>query len=198
MTQPQPAYAPTSHVLVQTAADRTATPPQQLTCVISADLRPGDRQALLELFDRSSPETRSERFHHALSVFPQRYLDEILTGAHGQLALVARDTCHPANYGKVFGLASAAPIGPGTAEFAVWVDDAWQGHGVGGLLTRAILRLLAKQGMTTAVGIMEPGNGAIRRLLGRVAPQATTRLEDGMVVVSVPLAEWAATADAVS
>jgi len=157
MAEPQPAYTPTSHVLVQTDADRAATPPQQLTCVISADLRPGDRQALLELFDRSSPDTRRERFHGSLSVFPQRYLDDILTGAHGQLALVARDTCHRQNYGKVFGLASAAPVGPGTAEFAVWVDDAWQGHGVGTLLVRAILNLLAQQGMSTAVGIMESG-----------------------------------------
>jgi RimJ/RimL family protein N-acetyltransferase len=198
MLQPQPAYAPTSHILVQTEADRTATPPQQLTCVISGDLRPEDRQALLELFERSSPETRAERFHHALSVFPQRYLDEILTGARGQLALVARDTCHPENHGKVFGLASAAPVGPGTAEFAVWVDDAWQGHRVGTLLVRAILHLLAEQGMTTAVGIMEPGNSAIRRLLDRVAPQATTRHEDGMIVLSVPLAEWSASSAAVS
>jgi GNAT superfamily N-acetyltransferase len=198
MTQPQPTYTPTSHVLVQIEANVAATPPQQLTCVISADLRPGDRQALLELFDRSSPETRRERFHGSLSVFPQRYLDDILTGAHGQLALVARDTCHRQNYGKVFGLASAAPVGPGTAEFAVWVDDAWQGHGVGTLLVRATLNLLAQQGMSTAVGIMESGNGAIRRLIGRVAPQATTRFEDGMVVVSVPLAEWAATSGAAS
>jgi GNAT superfamily N-acetyltransferase len=198
MTQPQPGYTPTSHVLVQTDADRAATPPQQRTCIISADLRPGDRQALLELFNRSSPETRRERFHGSLSVFPQRYLDDILTGTHGQLALVARDTCHPQNYGKVFGLASAAPVGPGTAEFAVWVDDAWQGHGVGTLLVRAIFNLLAQQGMSTTVGIMESGNGAIRRLIGRVAPQATTRFEDGMVVVSVPLVEWVAASGAVS
>ena len=166
MTQLQPTYTPTSHVLVQIEANVAATPPQQLTCVISADLRPGDRQALLELFDRSSPETRRERFHGSLSVFPQRYLDDILTGAHGQLALVARDTCHRQNYGKVFGLASAAPVGPGTAEFAVWVDDAWQGHGVGTLLVRAILNLLAQQGMSTAVGIRESGNGASARRLG--------------------------------
>jgi GNAT superfamily N-acetyltransferase len=77
--------------------------------------------------------------------FPSRHLDDILTGAHGELALVARDTCRRQNYGKVFGLASAAPIRPDSAEFAVWVDDAWQGHGVGALLVRAILNLLAQR-----------------------------------------------------
>jgi hypothetical protein len=52
--------------------------------------------------------------------------------------------------------------------------------------------------MSTTVGIMESGNGAIRRLIGRIAPQATTRFEDGMVVVTVPMAEWAATSGAAS
>src|SRR5512135_3134545 len=189
MTRPQLLHPPTSHTLTQTEADRAATPPVQLTCVVSDALTPQDRPALLELFERSSPESRRNRFHHALSVFPRRYLDEILTGARGQLALVARDTCHPEAQGQVFGLASAAPIGPGSAEFAVWVDDAWQGRGVGGLLVRALLDLLARQGTHTAVAIMEPGNTAIRRLLRRVAPHATSRLEDGMIVLSVPLAD---------
>jgi hypothetical protein len=45
---------------------------------------------------------------------------------------------------------------------------------------------------------MESGNGAIRRLIGRIAPEATTRFEDGMVVVSVPLPEWATTSGAAS
>jgi GNAT superfamily N-acetyltransferase len=166
----------------------TATP-QAKPCVISCEVGPADRQALLELFARSSPDTRRSRFHSALSVFPQRYLDEILTGR--QLALVARDTCQEVNHGKVFGLASAAPAAPGTAEFAVWVDDSWQGHGVGTLLVRGILRLLAQHGTSTAIGIMESGNLAIRRLVERVAPTATTRFEDGMLVVSVPLPDWA-------
>jgi GNAT superfamily N-acetyltransferase len=166
----------------------TAAPPAK-PCVISCAVGPADRQALLELFARSSPDTRRSRFHQALSVFPQRYLNEILTGR--QLALAARDTCQEENQGKVFGLASAAPAAPGTAEFAVWVDDAWQGHGVGTLLVREILRLLAEQGTRTAIGIMEPGNLAIRRLVGRVAPGAAARFEDGMIVVSVPLPDWA-------
>ena len=167
----------------------TAAPPGK-PCVISSEVGPADRQALLDLFGRSSADTRRSRFHQALSVFPQRYLDEILTGR--QLALVARDTCQEENQGKVFGLASAAPVTPDTAEFAVWVDDAWQGHGVGTLLVLGILRLLAECGTRTAIGIMEPDNLAIRRLVAQVAPGAVAQFEDDMIVLSVPLPDWAA------
>jgi GNAT superfamily N-acetyltransferase len=172
-----------------TASSQAAAAPPAKPCVISCEMGPADRQALLDLFARSSPDTRRSRFHHALSVFPQRYLDEILTGR--QLALVARDTCQEENQGKVFGLASAAPVAPDTAEFAVWVDDSWQGHGVGTLLARGMLRLLAERGTRTAIGIMEPDNLAIRRLVKRVAPGAATRFEDGMIVLSIPLPDWA-------
>ena len=181
-------------------ANQLTLPPDQgtperaaRTCIISSELGPADRQALLDLFARSSPETRRDRFHHALSVFPQLYLDEILGGK--QLAVAARDTCHEESFGKVFGLASAAPATNGTAEFAVWVEDAWQGSGVGSLLTRAILRLLARHGVSTAIGIMEPGNLAVRRLVNRIAPRATTSSEDGMIVVSIPLEDLAAEPD---
>jgi len=124
--------------------------------------------------------------------FPMLYPDEILTGR--QLAVAARDVCHDDRREQVFGLGSAAPAGPGTAEFAVWVEDAWQGCGVGGLLVRAIVRLLAEQGFSTAIGVIEPGNLAVRRLVNRIAPDAVTRAEDGMVVVSIPLGSSAAAA----
>jgi GNAT superfamily N-acetyltransferase len=178
---------------LQVPAGRATPPPDARTCIISTEIGPEDQQALLDLFARSSPETRRDRFHHALSVFPQLYLDEIVSGK--QLAVAARDTCHEESYGKVFGLASAAPIAAGIAEFAVWVEDAWQGRGVGALLTRAILRLLAQQHISAAIGIMEPDNLAIRRLVNRIVPDATTRSEDGMLIVSVPLTDLAAGPD---
>lgn len=175
--------------LPASAAFPTATPAAG-TCIISSEIGAADRQAVLDLFTRSSPDTRRDRFHGALSMFPQRYLEEILSGR--QLAVAARDTCHEESRDKVFGLASAASVEPGAAEFAVWVEDACQGHGVGSLLTRAILRLLAEHGTCTAIGIMEPGNLAIRRLVSRIAPDAAARSEDGMIVVSIPLAGWGA------
>jgi GNAT superfamily N-acetyltransferase len=179
---------------LQVPAGRATPPPEARTCIISSEKGPEDKPAQLDLFARRSPQTRRDRFHHALSVFPQLYLDEIMSGK--QLAVAARDTCHEESYGKVFGLASAAPVTAGIAEFAVWVEDAWQGRGVGTLLTRAILRLLAKQHISTAIGIMEPDNFAIRRLVNLIAPDATTRSEDGMLVVSVPLTDLAAGPDA--
>ena len=186
------ASRPAPHLAVP-AVSVTAAPGAG-TCIISSEIGTSDRQAVLDLFTRSSPDTRRDRFHGALSVFPQRYLEEILSGR--QLAVAARDTCHEDSREKVFGLASAAPIGPGIAEFAVWVEDACQGRGVGSLLVRAILRLLAEHGIRTAIGIMEPGNLAIRRLVSRIAPGAATRSEDGMIVVSIPLKDLAGQADA--
>ncbi|MGN6791760.1 MAG: GNAT family N-acetyltransferase [Streptosporangiaceae bacterium] len=186
------ASQPTPHVLVP--ADSVTTAPGARTCIISSEIGAADRQAVLDLFTRSSPDTRRDRFHGALSVFPQRYLEEIISGR--QLAVVARDTCDEESREKVFGLASAASIEPGIAEFAVWVEDACQGRGVGSLLGRAILRLLAQHGTCTAIGIMEPDNLAIRRLVSRIAPGAATRSEDGMIVVSIPLKDLAAEPEA--
>jgi GNAT superfamily N-acetyltransferase len=154
-----------------------------LACVVSGGVDPTDRDALLDLFARSSPQTRRDRFHHALSVFPAAYLDDILAGR--QLVCAARDACHLENVGRIFGLASAAPIGPGTAEFAVWVDDAWQRHGVGSLLVRAILDQLARTGVRTAVGVVEHGNLAVQRMLRRAVTDYSIRAEDDVQVISV-------------
>jgi GNAT superfamily N-acetyltransferase len=192
MAKTLPASRPTPHLPVPAASVTTA--PGAGTCIISSEIGTADRQAVLDLFTRSSPDTRRDRFHGALSVFPQRYLEEILSGR--QLAVAARDTCREESRDMVFGLASAAPIGPGTAEFAVWVEDAYQGGGVGSLLVRAILRLLAEHGTCTAIGIMEPGNLAIRRLVSRIAPGAATRSKGGMIVVSIPLKDPAVEPDA--
>jgi hypothetical protein len=44
----------------------------------------------------------------------------------------------------------------------------------------------------TAIGIVELGNVAIRRLINRITPDATTRFDHGMAVISVPLTDLTA------
>ena len=44
--------------------------------------------------------------------------------------------------------------------------------------------------------IMELGNLAMRRLINRVAPEAITRVEDRMIIVSASLLQCAAASDA--
>jgi RimJ/RimL family protein N-acetyltransferase len=177
-------YPPANHVL-PARPDSVGAPGPVRSCVISSQLNEGDRQALLDLFARSSSQTRRDRFHHALSVFPERYLEEILRGE--QPSLVARDNCHPDSYGAVIGLASAGRIAADAAEVAVWVDDAWQRRGVGGLLLREILNLLRQRRYREAVGFVESSNLAARRLIQRVCPGATSEADDDIIEMRMPL-----------
>jgi GNAT superfamily N-acetyltransferase len=79
------------------------------------------------------------------------------------------------------------------AEVAVWVEDAWQRHGVGGLLLREIVARVAEQGYSAAVGFVEPSNEAARRLVLRVCPKAEVRFEDGVLRIRIPLLSEVAT-----
>jgi hypothetical protein len=42
------------------------------------------------------------------------------------------------------------------------------------------------------VGIVEPGNVAVRRMIERVVPNATTRYEAGELVISMPVPQRSA------
>jgi hypothetical protein len=103
---------PALHLPVPTASVTTA--PGAGKCIISSEIETTDMRVMIDLFTRSTRDTRRDRFRHALSVFSQRYLEEILSGS--RLAVAARGTCHEEGREKVFGLASAAPIRFGIAE----------------------------------------------------------------------------------
>src|SRR5204863_9026043 len=92
-------YPPTKHI-PPTPRDSGAAAGPTLSCVISTQLHERDRQALIDLFTRSSLQTRRDRFHHALSVFPERYLEEIRSS--------------PSDTWRRFGVESNCPSSPGT------------------------------------------------------------------------------------
>jgi acetyltransferase len=144
-----------------------------------------DRQAVLDLFFRSSPQTRYARFHHAVAAMPRHYLDEILN--RKQFALAARESRGAVESSRIVGLASAAHLTDEVAEVAVWVDDSWQRLGVGTVLTHRLLQALADAEYRTAIGFIEPENLAVRKLIEKVAPGHSIRFTDGLVAVYIPL-----------
>jgi GNAT superfamily N-acetyltransferase len=143
---------------------------------------PGDRQALTEMMDRCSPQTRYLRFHGHVAAFPARYLTEALAGHPDHVALVA---C--AGPGHVVALASCRAAGDGTAELGVLVEDAWQRLGIGGALLGELVRharrdgvpMLAAQvlGEQSWIGRLLGGYGACESVFSRGVLDLTVRLD---------------------
>jgi GNAT superfamily N-acetyltransferase len=104
-----------------------------------------DRDALVSMFERCTPETRYRRFHAPVKRIPERYLAEALSGNPLHHALVAGEA-HVADAGQrasrvagdeetrspeIVALASCRLIDEGAAELGVLIEDTWQRRGLG-------------------------------------------------------------------
>ena len=100
----------------------------------------GDRPALERMLARCTGQTRYRRFHGPVSVFPERYLTEALSGSPLHFALVAcRADGDAARDDSVVALASCRAVDEGVAELGILVEDEWQHRGVGGYLLAEIV-----------------------------------------------------------
>jgi len=123
----------------------------------------GDRPALERMLARCTGQTRYRRFHGPVTVFPERYLTEALSGSPLHFALVA---CldedgpvvdgpvvdgpvvdGPVVDGTVVALASCRAVDEGIAELGILVEDEWQRRGVGSDLLREIVAYAARTGL---------------------------------------------------
>ncbi len=103
----------------------------------------GDRRALERMLARCTGQTRYRRFHGPVTVFPERYLAEALSGSPLHFALVAsaeRD-------GTVVALASCRAVDEGVAELGILVEDEWQRRGVGGHLLGEVVAYAGRTGL---------------------------------------------------
>jgi RimJ/RimL family protein N-acetyltransferase len=144
-------------------------------------VRPSDATGLVDLFDRSSETTRRDRFHGTLRDFPSRYLDDIVHG-HAVVARVARDLGSDPSGACIVALASASLESCFRAELAAWVVDAWQGHGVGTRVVRAVLQQLCADGIATAAAYVEADNHSAFALARRVALELGVAVSIGPVI----------------
>jgi RimJ/RimL family protein N-acetyltransferase len=135
---------------------------------------PSDRAALAALFDRLSPESRYRRFLGPKKVLLARelsYLTEVDHLTHS--AVVAVDAAS----GELVGVARYAVGRDGVPDFAVAVDDAWHGQGLGSALSRVVIARAVENGYARMTASTLWDNDPARTLLARLGfqPEGVSR-----------------------
>lgn len=144
---------------------------------------PADSGSLTAMYQRGSPDNLRMRFF----AVPGRrvLLSEVarlcrpMTNDHG--ALLAEQA------GELIGVASyeRSPDNDRRAEFAVFVDEAHHGRGIGTLLLEHLFPLARLHGLTELVGEVMPSNTAMLRLATDLSGRVWSRLDDGVVDVGL-------------
>ncbi|MCF7551642.1 GNAT family N-acetyltransferase [Pseudonocardia sp. WMMC193] len=142
---------------------------------------PADVPLIAAMHARSSPESRSARFLTAARRLEPEELDE-LTGPHSVLALTI-------DGGSAVGMVNLSR----RSAFAVMVEDAWQGRGLGTALVRRVADLAADQGASELTAVTHTQNMKVTRLLRRAGLRPTAEISGGMLHVRAPLTATHAT-----
>jgi len=142
-----------------------------------------DRAELVRFYLGLSPRTLFLRFMSPMPRLPESTLAYLCeTGKLDREVLVA--TCDDAivaegRYHRV--------RGTNDAEVALVVADAWQGRGIGPMLTERLALIGRLRGVEAFSGSMLADNDHARSLLGTQAPGATRRIRSGELEFRTPL-----------
>jgi RimJ/RimL family protein N-acetyltransferase len=148
-------------------------------------IRPTDKDALLDLFERLGPRSRMRRFlapQPSLSRRELAYFTEVDHRAHEALVAVDPD-------GAFAGVGRYA-CGPGettVADVAFAVADALQGRGIGTGLAHLLFEDARANGIARLQAMTLPENGPARKLLGRSGFELTG-IDGGVLELSLDLA----------
>src|SRR3954469_25860308 len=147
-------------------------------------VHPDDAVRFRRMWPRLSPDTVYRRFHSPLRSLPPETVDRLATVDHDVREAVAGDVG-----GAVGGVARyhRSPADPATAEFAILVEDAWQGVGLGRQLLVELLELAAARGVRSLTATVQPDNDRVIGLIRRLLPAATFTRDADVLDVRGPL-----------
>jgi GNAT superfamily N-acetyltransferase len=158
--------------------------------VATRPVQPDDRVLFRRLWPRLSPDTVYRRFHSPLHGLPSEAVDRLVTVDHdlreAVVALVGGEVVGVARYDR-------SPGDPGTAEFAILVEDAWQGIGLGRQLLVELGDLAATRGVRTLTATVQRDNDRVIGLIRRLLPGSTFTPDLDVFDVVSPLRRAAAT-----
>jgi RimJ/RimL family protein N-acetyltransferase len=141
-------------------------------------LRPGDRAAVVEVFEGLSERSRRLRFHGPKPRLPETEVEALAdVGRSGREAVGAIDLVT----GEVVGIARFVrdDDDPRAAEVAFEVVDPCQGAGVGSRLLRELASLARHDGIERFTAYVVAGNEGALALLRRVGRVARASYADG-------------------
>jgi RimJ/RimL family protein N-acetyltransferase len=148
-------------------------------------IRPDDEARFRRLWPRLSRDTIYRRFHAPLHRIPAATVRHLVEVDHdlreAVVAEVGDEVVAVARYDR-------SPLDPSQAEFAVLVEDAWQGVGLGRQLILELIRLAADRGVRTLTATVQADNDRMLAVLRRVLPDSTVVLEDDVYEVTSRLA----------
>ena len=148
--------------------------------------RPDDETGMLAAVERTNPESLRRRFFAPKREFSEKekaFFMNIDFVDH--VALVAE--IEENGTSAIIGGGRYIVVQPGEAEVAFVVVDAFQGQGIGGLLTRHLIELARTAGLKQLGADVLPENAAMRKVLGKSGFR-TARSQDPQVVhLTLPL-----------
>ena len=152
--------------------------------VATRPVQPDDRLLFRRLWRRLSPDTVYRRFHAPLHGLPPEAVERLVTVDHdlreAVVGLVGGEVVGVARYDR-------SPADPATAEFAIVVEDAWQGVGLGRQLLVELVDLAADRGVRRLTATVQQDNDRVIGLIRRLLPGSVFTPDLDVFTVASPL-----------
>ena len=150
-------------------------------------IRPDDRDALQRFHRGQSERSTYMRFFAAMEQLSARDLTRFTVLDHRDRVALVGVTSTPAGQEEIIGVARFDRIGPGEAEVAFNVSDAYQGRGVGSVLLEHVAAAAREVGIQRFTAEVLPQNGKMLAVFREAGYDMTQHVDDGIVTVSVRL-----------
>lgn len=139
------------------------------------------REAVRDLHDRCSPESRRFRYFTSMPALPPRVFDRLCDRTRGHSLVAGHD-------GQVVALANLMfTPDPGIAEMAFLVEDRWQGRGLGSALARMLVQEARDLGYAEVRATLLSDNVRMRRLLVSLGATLGYTEDPGVVEARLPV-----------